>query len=149
MSETSEIKVQWFPVGDEGLATDRLGRALPVDELSNGQVENDGPGKTRYAQEHLQWAMLRLAQAPCGSFDAEFLSGVIVATPDCDVQRREFLSRIRAGEGDDIVVSNWFVSGYVSTKMLFNQCDFSRLRFTAELGDEVVAVMKEKYRVSP
>ena len=93
--------------------------------------------------------MLRLAQVPCGSFDAEFLSGIIVATPDCGIQRREILSRICTGEGDDIVVSSWFASAYVSTKMLFNQCDFSSLRFTADLGDEVVAVMREKYRVSP
>jgi len=147
MSQLPEIESQWLPIRVEGFQNKSLIREPQIDELSNDQVWNDGPDKTRYAKEQLRWAIIRLTHATPGGFDAEFLSGIIAATPDGGIEQGEILGKIGTGEGDEVVVSKWFVSGYVSTKMLFKQCDFSRLRFTADLGDESVAVIREKYLV--
>ena len=148
MSEIPEINVQWISFVDEELEVNTLRRASIIDENPDVEKENDGPEKDFYVKKQLHWAKLRRAQATPGSFDADFLSGIIAASLDNVVERREILSGFCTGDGDDIVASNWFVSGYVSTKALFNLGDFSRLRFTADVGDEITAVMREKYRVN-
>ena len=123
----------------------RPGQDGNFDDPALAELHLDDPAEHCFAAKQLKWAQERLVHSTPGSFDADFLSGIILATLRRDGKATtEKLSGIHPLD-DGALVSVWFVSGYLSTKLLWGRTDFSSLRFTPELLESIVSAMRLKY----
>jgi hypothetical protein len=145
MTEQPEFGIRWMPVDLEELERLPPGQDCDSDDPALAEPNPDDPAESSFAAQQLTWAQERLVHSAPGSFDADFLSGIILATLPRDGEvMYEALSGIRPLD-EGALISAWFVSGYLSTKLLWGRTDFSSLRFTPELLESVVAAMRLKY----
>lgn len=145
MTKEPELEIHWIPMELNELEKMPPSQDWNADDSAFAELNVEDRAKKFFAAKQLKWAQDRLAHSAPGSFDADFLSGVILATQrrDCDVTN-EALSGIHQLD-DGALVSMWFISGYLSTRLLWDQMDFSSLRFTPEFLESVMAAMRLKY----
>ena len=145
MTEQPEFDIRWMPVDLEELERLPPGQDCDNDDPALAEPNPDDPAESSFAAQQLKWAQERLVHSAPGSFDADFLSGIILATLPRDGEvMYEALSGIYPLD-EGALMSAWFLSGYLSTKLLWGRMDFSSLRFTPELLESVVAAMRLKY----
>jgi hypothetical protein len=145
MNEQPEFEIRWVPLELEESEKMRPGQDRNPADPALAELKLDDPAERCFAAKQLKWAQERLAHSTPGSFDADFVSGIILATLRRDGNATtEALSGIHSLD-DGALVSAWFVSGYLSTKALWGRIDFSRLRFTPEFLESIMAAMRLKY----
>ena len=145
MTEQPEFDIRWMPVDLEESEKLPPGQDWDNDDPALAEPNPDDPDESSFAAQQLKWAQDRLLQCAPGSFDADFLSGIILATLPRDGEvMYEALSGIYPLD-EGALMSAWFLSGYLSTKLLWGRTDFSSLRFTPELLESIVSAMRLKY----
>lgn len=145
MTEQPEFEIRWVPLELEESEEMLSGQDGNLDDPALAELRLDDPAEHCFAAKQLKWTQERLAHTTPGSFDADFLSGIILATLRRDGKATtESLSGIHPLD-DGVLVSAWFASGYISTKAVWGRIDFSRLRFTPEFLESIMAAMRLKY----
>src|ERR1019366_9751068 len=140
MNEQPEFEIHWMPMELEELQKIPPNQDWNTVEFVTADLNLDDPVEVCFAAEQNKWAQERLAHSVSESFDAHFLSGVILATSRLDGNdENETPSGIHGMDDDGVLVSKWFVSGYISARLLWGRVGSSGLRFIPELAERIMA----------
>jgi hypothetical protein len=145
MTKEPGFEIRWLPMELDESEKTPPNQDWNTDDPLFAEPNLNDPAENCFAAKQMKWAQERLAHSEPRSFDADFLSGVLLATLRRDGQvTNETLSGVHRLD-DGALVSVWFLSGYLSTRLLWGRVDFSSLRFTPELLESVMAAMRLKY----